>query len=56
MEVSHEDPAYEQEEACPVFSDSDDIECSVHESEEGDLQVHPEMKDNEDAEEPEIDD
>ena len=53
VEASPKDRAYEQEEACLVFSDSDDIECPVHESEEEEVQAHSEMKANEDTEEPE---
>ena len=56
VEGSPEDSAYEQEEACLVFSDSNDIECPVHESDEEEVQAHSEVKANEDTEEPEIDD
>ena len=56
VEASPEDSAYEQEEACPVFSDNDDIECPVQESEEGELQANSEIRNNKDTEEHEIDD
>ena len=56
VEGSTEDPAYEQEEACLVFSDSNDIECPIHGGDEVEVQPHSEVKANEDTEDPEIDD
>ena len=56
VEGSTEDTSYEQEEAYLDFSNSDEVECPLHESGEMEVQAHIEGKAIEDTEDPEIDD